>query len=342
MYMYAMSHDVYFQRLVYLMKQVESLEIPKEVIHTEQDAHNPNHNLNHNLNPNPNPNSTEISKIKLWLHDLQSSLQFNHKCLSTTWTKTYQNLHKVLVNKPYNLIQIPFTSGFADRMSAAISIFYFAVLSNRAFQIGERSEVPSFRLAFSAPYIEWHRFPDPRSIIDPLREKLSNPYNDVYQDADPKKRGLMLVGNFLSGFYYDKQNITTLLGERENIFLTSNRGCTVRLFQNSIYHQKLTEDFRLSPDTAFGCATNLLFYPKPSIFLSLMPELHRIHQERKKHSILISIQIRHHDDVFHPTQTEALQKHRFTASLPFFSCAESIERFVLDSNLHGENVSFSW
>jgi hypothetical protein len=67
----------------------------------------------------------------------------------------------------------------ADRIVGLSTVFIIALLTQRAFQIGQLSNLPNLELAFSSPNINWYRGIDNDELQAPLAAyaKKRN-YND--------------------------------------------------------------------------------------------------------------------------------------------------------------------
>jgi hypothetical protein len=207
----------------------------------------------------------------------------------------------------------------------------FAVLINRAVQSGKRPPLPPLEGFFTSPYgVNWTRDYDEELVLDVLKDK-ANPrnynssvlsvgeYNAVHTLNDYK-----LLDKFL------RQDINEVFGgdKFRNVMFLMNRGKTIRLFENTHYSKRLTEEMQLTPDTAFGCICNFIIQPRPEIFSSstMAPILQKLTTPDPL-ELKIAIQIRAGDAVLISDTAEAAHY------ASYFKCAEEIEQWALA--LHG-------
>jgi hypothetical protein len=101
-----------------------------------------------------------------------------------------------------------------------------------------------------------------------------------------------------------------------------NRGKTIRLFENTNYAKRLTEEMKLTPETAFGCITQFLIQPKPEIFSSVLPILKKLAAPETANVLKIGIQIRAGDAILIKDTADASHYQSF------FKCAEEIEQWA--------------
>jgi hypothetical protein len=222
----------------------------------------------------------------------------------------------------------------ADRLVGTITIFYLAILTGRAFSIctGMNDQLP-FELVYSAPHINWtvepgHRRLLPRSTV---RKEIGSragapnavgPRHQHWNLLNPESNvdAKEVFGLFSSG------NLSELGSDKEILFFTSNRGATVRLFDNP-FHAKTLHDMGLTAQTAFGCAVEILFKPVPAVMDMMKPALQALRQVKS-----IGIHIRVGDHVFHGADNTRSEDFN-----SFFQCAEQIEMNMLSST----NLSYS-
>jgi hypothetical protein len=231
----------------------------------------------------------------------------------------------------------------ADRIVGMTTTLLLAILTDRAFQMGRRGKLPAFESAFLAPNINWTRAPDPDWLIEPLKEK-ANPknYNDTVL-ASKEYFAVNTIENIRLQDSFLRQDLVPILGgDARTTLLVSNRGKTIRMFENQHYVQRL-QDMKLNPYTAFGCLLNYLVQPKPQIFLPMYDQFVQM-TEPNPAVLKISIQVRAGDSVWgsntgphNAAEGEAV----LNGVSRFFSCAEQIEKFVLADN-PGKYSSVLW
>lgn len=220
--------------------------------------------------------------------------------------------------------------GMADRIVGFATCFLIATLTGRAFQMGRRHPLPIFELAFDSPNINWTRAEDPKWLLEPL--KLMAPIRN-YNESVLQSKEYYAVNLLDDWRFQDKLirgNLTELMGgEARTTLMVSNRGKTIRMFENPYYAGKLRK--RLTPHTAFGCCVNYLLQPKPEIFLPFKDQF-AVMAATDPAVLKISVQIRvgdwSWDDKNHHLSAKSFDR--------FFSCAQQIEDFAMRSG----NYSF--
>ncbi|KAG2482047.1 hypothetical protein HYH03_018997 [Edaphochlamys debaryana] len=70
-------------------------------------------------------------------------------------------------------------------------------------------------------------------------------------------------------------NLTATYPDVHTLYYTSNRGASVPLFHN-VFHQRRLHELGLRPSTAFGCAYNMLFFPKEETLAVMGEELKQV------------------------------------------------------------------
>ena len=108
-----------------------------------------------------------------------------------------------------------------------------------------------------------------------------------------------------------------LNGDVETVFIGSNRGRILSLFNNP-YHASALYDMGLRPDTAFACGFQYLFKPNAAVKSKFGPVMDAL--MKPSTALRIGIKVRAGDEVF-------LGKE-FDLSLikEYLNCAEEIER----------------
>lgn len=217
---------------------------------------------------------------------------------------------------------------YADRIFGVISVFYFALLTERAFTLTATFEgLQPFEAAYAAPHINWttsseHLTLYPWNVADnedgpqPLEGRdfqIFNAINPEYRSEDGPKK---LIEMFESG------NLTQLANDKDVIFMASNRGTSVRLFDNHNHADQL-RSMGLTPETAFGCAVDFLFHPKPEVIELIEPEIEIL---KKSENLSIGIHIRLGDHILHGKDDTDVHAPNI---INFFECAQQIEQFVL-------------
>lgn len=213
------------------------------------------------------------------LHDLVNSL---HQLVPTekyctkldTWMKSYSTFHQdnIIKDTSPKLIFVPILSGLADRLIGVSTSFLFAVLTDRVFQIGNRHQLPFLETIFTSPHINWTRGTDEEWLLDPLRDITAIRNYEQSILSQGKYNAVNTINQYKLQDAFLRQDISHLFGTSENVFISINRGKTIRIFENVHYKEKLAA-MGLSSYTAFGCLIHYLFTPRPEIFIPVLPQL---------------------------------------------------------------------
>jgi hypothetical protein len=250
-----------------------------------------------------------------------------------TWQEKYIAQHKSILNgsaPPRYLVFIAGEAGLSDRMIGALTGFYFSLLTNRAFQIITYGTLPRFEAAFEAPHINWSRRTDPDELIDNLKYTYRGKRGFIGDRSYGSHIdtnlfwSIYLMNNDQHSAFYATDNVSTYpIGHAHvpTVFMTSNRGRMVRLFDNP-YHRADLFRMGLRPEMAMSCAWNFLFSPTPAVLKAMAKEFNVL----KNTDILkIAINIRVGDHVFSPEKDASTKLESFRA---FFNCAIDIETFA--------------
>lgn len=224
-------------------------------------------------------------------------------------------------------------------MVGIASAFLYAILTNRAFQIGEHRALLSFDRAFTTSaycHINWTRRLDPVWLTEPLKENaVAKQYNHSILKAG-EYFAVNTIGNEPLLEYYLKNNINALLGGKASTTLfCSNRGRTIRLFENP-FHRDQLHRLALNQHNAFCLVINSLFQPRARIFLPVYDEFRRLtHPDPSILKIAIHIRVGDH----------ALSNPDYPVNLStyyqYFTCAEQIANFVKAGQSFRASTNFS-
>ncbi len=217
------------------------------------------------------------------------------------WQSEYSRLHASIVSgqaPARYVVSVAVEAGFADNVVGIITEFFYALLTNRAFQITSHHPLPDFSAAFDSPNINWTRHViDPESVVMPVRhthkgERKHGP------EVDPKKyAGVYMVNNNDINEVFSTHNLRSWPegGDAENVFLCSNRGRVVKLFENPHHSQELYS-MGLRPDTIFACGYKYLFEPNETVKKLFRPYMADIQSSTS--ALKIGVNIRAGDGVF--------------------------------------------
>lgn len=104
----------------------------------------------------------------------------------------------------------------------------------------------------------------------------------------------------------------------------STVGRTAKSFQNLKYREIL-KSLKMNEYNFFGCIVELLFIPKPEIFLSSLSGFKALTTHRRNDTLIISIHIRFGDKVFNDDSKNVGSVKKLQT---FLNCAQQIEEFA--------------
>ncbi len=247
------------------------------------------------------------------------------------WQEEYAKFHKDMLNSPNKktLVAVPNLSGMADRVIGFVTTFLIAYLTDRVFQIGERSPLPRMNVAFISPYINWTRVEDEPWLIEPLMHKAKvRNYNDTVL-ASKKYFAVNTIDDWKLQDKFLRQNLNDLIGrDVETTLLVINRGKTIRMFENTNHVEKLKHT-GLTQNNAFGCIATYLLQPRLENFQLVPSEMFMSMTDPSDSVLKIAIQIRAGDWYLENSKHD-IDIKQYSA---YFNCAKQIELFALaDTN----------
>jgi hypothetical protein len=177
------------------------------------------------------------------------------------WQQAYRQYASKMLQLPPEMQRLAVFSaehsGLCDRLTSAVTIFYVALLTKRAFKIEWKNLAP-LESAFDQPNVNWTASP---SDVDPSLGAVKT--RQYYTNR--------IVPEWHSlNDYFSKENLTQLDAEVRTVVFELNQGQIWTLFENP-NHKRDLEAMGLLPETAFGCAMHFLFSPRPET-LSIMKE----------------------------------------------------------------------
>ena len=202
-----------------------------------------------------------------------------------------------------------------------MTAFFYAVLSDRAFQMLTHSDLPDFKDAYDYPHIDLTRPPDQdaQHLTHPLHHRYSGS-RDYGPEVDAAKYAPAYLVNADGEndriFSSEDLKQWPAGGKAETVFLGSNRGRLVKLFSNP-HHSKHLYNMGLRPDTIFACGFKYLFEPNKAVktmFQHYMDEL-----QASPTALRIGINVRAGDAVF------LGQKVGEESAKNYISCAIEVE-----------------
>jgi len=291
-------------------------------------------------------------------HEYYNSSTIDYKYCGF-WQNQYNKFYKEMENSPrkkYLIIKADNNCGWADKLTRIISGFYVAMLSGRLFKItGINLEE-----IFEKPNINWN-------ITDEEIEELKK---KSYKELDYNKMDAnQLFTNQFSneevkelydeGFLYT--NFTSNYEDIDTLMYSIQNGKILRMSEN-LFHKQQIYDMGIRPDTAFGCAYEYLFKPKPKI-INMVKNIYdkmgikrnyyighdnklpkELIRNNKVEPIRIGIQIRTGDDTFKGNSNICSEDSlKLPKIAQYFECAKELEEdiFKRSSTLKHKDLSLS-
>ena len=211
------------------------------------------------------------------------------------------------------MVAVPHKSGIADQITGIVTVFLWALITHRRFQIASLPGLTPLQVAFDRPYWDWDRPQDPDWLLEPLAEAAMN-FNSSVSPTEAVAYNMIggRLGHLMDG------NLSSYSAETKMVLVSTNRGYSVRLFDNP-HAGLILRSAGLSPETAFGCVVNYLFAPKSAVFSELLPQYHVL---SNPDILKISVQIRVGD-------SQMRSDVHFDMYENYFNCATQIVAFAL-------------
>ena len=204
---------------------------------------------------------------------LRHSKEYEEVC-GWEWQEHYIRLHHAIMNGERQgryIVAVPVKAGMADVIHGYISAFLWAIISDRAFLVERVDHLDddtqrTIEFAYHPVYVNWTS----PSLTRDVYECLLPPYE---RDCRRPREGTThfnlrdgvryrLVMGVNGGFPldFDKKNLIEEYRDDDLLITVSNRGATVRIFDNPHHRDFLLSKLKLSPQTAFPCLFHLLFH----------------------------------------------------------------------------------
>lgn len=213
-------------------------------------------------------------------------------------------------------------SGLADTLTGAVTVFYFALLTGRAFlwhiQADGKRNPKMLEAAYIKPNIDWSVYNDSYAVRAHGTEQDTLYLKFDSTDSTPAIRHLRNM--FRHG------NLSHVGSNFSVIHVQAASGLVYDLFHNSYYSTYL-HSLGLRPETAFGCALNYLVDINPSRLARYQTILTKLASPQ---IFTVGIQVRVGDHIF--TQQE--RGINFTAFSSYFTCASKLSSLAP----HGKEV----
>lgn len=238
------------------------------------------------------------------------------------WMEPYREMHRQVLagqRAPRYVVSVAVNKGFADRVAGLLSIFFFSLLTDRAFQMATYDDLPAFNCAFDSPSINWTAPEYPTDLIEPI--KTFHVGSRSYTSSVDKLKywSVYHVDTWeIADEFFSKSNLSMQPSGHEKVpwvFFASNRGRTYKLFYNK-NHQYYFKEQGLRPERMAACAFDFLFQPNTQTLLLMQPYLEALNQPKL---LKIGINIRVGDSAF-INDTVLFRRYQ-----PYFDCAQQIE-----------------
>jgi hypothetical protein len=240
------------------------------------------------------------------------------------WMEPYGEMHRQILagqRPPRYVVSVAVNKGFADRVAGLLSIFYFSLVTDRAFQMATYDDLPSFSWAFDSPNINWTAPEYPADLIEPLKTYGVKSKKRSYRSTVDKMKywPVYHVDTWrIADAFFSESNLSMQPSGHEKVpwvFFASNRGRTYKLYYNK-NHQCYFEEQGLRPERMAACAFDFLFRPNAHTLLLMQPYLEALNQPGV---MKIGINIRVGDSAF-LNDTVPIRQY-----MPYFDCAQEIE-----------------
>ena len=190
------------------------------------------------------------------------------------WQEDYIRQHRAIMSgekRGRYVVAIPVKAGMADMIHGYISAFMWALISDRAFLIEHVGYLDddtqrTIEFAYHPVYVNWTSPLLPRHVykclLPPYHGECKGPNEGTTffngQNAVPYRLVFGVNGGFPLKF--DKTNLIDEYKDDDLLITVSNRGATVRIFDNPYHKEFLLNKLKLTPQTAFPCFFHLLFH----------------------------------------------------------------------------------
>ena len=230
------------------------------------------------------------------------------------WQEDYIRLHRAIMSGERGgryIVAIPVKAGMADMIHGYISAFLWAIISDRAFLI-ERVEhldddtQRTIEFAYHPVYVNWTSPGLPRDSY----ECRLPPYPRECPSSWRRSRTTYFNGRNGVRYQYvtevnvpldfDKKNLIDGYKDDDLLISASNRGGTIRIFDNPHHSDFLLNKLRLTPQTAFPCLFHFLFHLNQDACdetcMSIAKQLRKAGKEALSIRIGIHVRIPHKND----------------------------------------------
>ena len=218
------------------------------------------------------------------------------------------------------IVSYGFNSGTADRLSGMITIFFYALLTNRTFFIYEENIAPKLEYAYDFPNVDIVLRDLESGVVSAMNSLIEqrNMSSLIYETGD-KRYFLVNQVNYRNGSshenFYVFRDILRESTDASPVIVASNRGLTFRMFENP-FIQKRLQNLNLAPATAFKSFFDFLLKPNLETWSLIKPYNDILANDD---ILKIGIAIRVGDSVFQGEENWVMKANAFDH---FFNCAQ--------------------
>lgn len=204
------------------------------------------------------------------------------------------------------------SGGIGDRLSGLITVFAFALLTQRALII----KIDDFSVLFDSVSINWK--------YEKIEHCLQSGVNYNF------------MGNLQNSMFYHIENITRLLGESRVVTIRSNKGRLYSLFKSKIYVKEFNNYGLYDNCSAFSILLNLLLKPTKIV----KETCKQLIGTDDKQTVIFATHIRTGDNDLHNTRLLKVgQQQKLNATL---KCIEQTEKKILETFNNSTRIKTKW
>lgn len=193
-----------------------------------------------------------------------------------SWQDLYTSYHARVRSgdlHPRYAVSVAVEAGLADNMIGLISEFYYALLSGRAFVRQTYGDMPPLEAAFDYSSVNWSSPGFEDELFDHLKFTYKGIRGYSGNRSPPsgtdhtKYASIYHINSDQLSLQFFMSNLTLQpegQSEVPYVFFASNRGNSLRLFDNP-FHTNQLERMGLRPDLSFFCAFQYLFKPNAAV-----------------------------------------------------------------------------
>ncbi|MDP2437724.1 MAG: hypothetical protein Q8P67_18440 [archaeon] len=268
-----------------------------------------------------------------------------------TWREEFASLQREGALRNFSgeqgaapLVSVATHTGWADRLTGAVTAFFVALLSGRPFMQTTYGSLADLGAVMESPWIEWGMGWEEAEARWGGMEGARHSFEGVENNRDLRARQRYFEARnitllyFFNGLmplsWFVNTDFRQLLGAADRpAFMVNNRGRTLKILAHSKHHGDALRQLGLTERSIFPCGFDFLFQPRPAVVNAANGLLPRF----LACDLRLAIHIRTGD-----SNLRGLERSSGTAPSPlsYFRCAQQIERWALAS-LHSSSEARS-